>query len=281
MKNVFLSRILTVQTLVLVRTLNIEKPNDQSATIAQYDDFYDDSIVEWRELGARYKAQNIVNVSGGKTYKNVLDCGAGEGSVLKFLDRSDFCENLFAIEISSSGIEHIEGLGLTKLREVKKFDGYTIPYPDNHFDLVYCSHVIEHVEHPRMLLREIKRVSKSQIFEVPLDHIINVDKYYKELHSFGHINVYTPSTFKYLLKSEGFSIKRDFKTRINKEMLTFDMYRNRKIKKTVLTELKLHLVWPLLNIVKRVIWGPKRYAEFGFSAYTCLVEPVGDLEIMF
>ena len=281
MKNVFLSRILTVQTLVLVRTLNIEKPNDQSSTIAQYDDFYDDSIVEWRELGARYKAQNIVNVSGGKTYKNVLDCGAGEGSVLKFLDRSDFCENLFAIEISSSGIEHIEGLGLTKLREVKKFDGYTIPYPDNHFDLVYCSHVIEHVEHPRMLLREIKRVSKSQIFEVPLDHIINVDKYYKELHSFGHINVYTPSTFKYLLKSEGFSIKRDFKTRINKEMLTFDMYRNRKIKKTVLTELKLHLVWPLLNIVKRVTWGPKRYAEFGFSAYTCLVEPIGDLEIMF
>ena len=213
-----------------MRTLNVEKPENQSSAIAQYDDFYDDSIVEWRELGARYKAQNIINVSGGKTYKNVLDCGAGEGSVLKFLDRSDFCENLFAIEISSSGIEQIEGLELTKLREVKKFDGYTIPFPDNFFDLVYCSHVIEHVEHPRMLLREIKRVSKSQIFEVPLDHVINVDKYYKELHSFGHINVYTPSTFRYLLKSEGFSIKRDFKTRINKEMLTFDMYRNRKIK---------------------------------------------------
>ena len=264
-----------------MRTLNVEKPENQSSAIAQYDDFYDDSIVEWRELGARYKAQNIINVSGGKTYKNVLDCGAGEGSVLKFLDQSDFCENLFAIEISSSGIEQIEGLELAKLREVKKFDGYTIPFPDNYFDLVYCSHVIEHVEHPRMLLREIKRVSKSQIFEVPLDHVINVDKYYKELHSFGHINVYTPSTFRYLLKSEGFSIKRDFKTRINKEMLTFDMYRNRKIKKTVLTELKLHFVWPLLNVVKRVMWGPKRYAEFGFSAYTCLVEPAGDLEFMF
>ena len=99
-----------------MRTLNVEKPENQSSAIAQYDDFYDDSIVEWRELGARYKAQNIINVSGGKTYKNVLDCGAGEGSVLKFLDRSDFCENLYAIEISSSGIEQIEGLELAKLR---------------------------------------------------------------------------------------------------------------------------------------------------------------------
>ncbi len=264
-----------------MRTLSDKTQENQGSIVAQYDDFYDDSIIEWRDLGARYKAENIIKVAAGKTYKNVLDCGAGEGSVLKYLDESNFCENLFAIEISGSGIEQIEGLQLTKLREVKKFDGYSIPFPDDYFDLVYCTHVVEHVEHPRLLLREIKRVSKSQIFEVPLDHVINVDKYYKELHSFGHINVYTPSTFRYLLKSEGFIIRNDFKTRVNKEILKFDMYRNKKTKKTVFTELKLHLIWPMLNVVKRIIWGPKRFAEFGFSAYTCLVEPAGDLEIMF
>ena len=132
-----------------------------------------------------------------------------------------------------------------------------------------------------MLLREIKRVSKSQVFEVPLDHVINVDKYYKELHSFGHINVYTPSTFRYLLKSEGFAIKNDFKTKVNKEILRFDMYRNKKINKTILTELKLNILWPIIDVGKRIIWGKKRYSEFGYSAYTCLVEPSGDLEIMF
>ncbi|GIQ99855.1 MAG: hypothetical protein CM15mP8_0530 [Methanobacteriota archaeon] len=112
---------------------------EQRSVLSQYDDFYDDSIVAWRDLGARYKAQNIINVSGGKKYTNVLDCGAGEGSVLKYLDAGDFCENLYAIEISSSGIEKINSLGLTKLKEVKKFDGYSIPYPDNHFDLVFSS----------------------------------------------------------------------------------------------------------------------------------------------
>ena len=280
MKKIFLLlfRPLTIR---VVGILSAGNSDNQASIVADYDDFYDESIVEWRDLGARYKSQNIFDVTDGKTFENVLDCGAGEGSVLKYLDSADFCQNLYAIEISSSGIEKIEGLNLTKLREIKKFDGYSIPFPDKYFDLVYCTHVIEHVEHPRLLLREIKRVSKSQVFEVPLDHVINVDKYYKELHSFGHINVYTPSTFRYLLKSEGFAIKNDFKTKVNKEILRFDMYRNKKINKTILTELKLNILWPIVDVGKRIIWGKKRYSEFGYSAYTCLVEPSGELEIMF
>ncbi len=280
MKNIFLL-LFRPSTIRVVGILSAGNSDNQASIVADYDDFYDESIVEWRELGARYKSQNIFDVTGGKTFENVLDCGAGEGSVLKYLDSADFCQNLYAIEISSSGIEKIKGLNLTKLREIKKFDGYSIPFPDKYFDLVYCTHVIEHVEHPRLLLREIKRVSKSQVFEVPLDHVINVDKYYKELHSFGHINVYTPSTFRYLLKSEGFAIKNDFKTKVNKEILRFDMYRNKKINKTILTELKLNILWPIIDVGKRIIWGKKRYSEFGYSAYTCLVEPSGELEIMF
>ena len=280
MKKIFLL-LFRPSTIRVVGILSAGNSDNQASIVADYDDFYDESIVEWRELGARYKSQNIFDVTDGKTFENVLDCGAGEGSVLKYLDSADFCQNLYAIEISSSGIEKIEGLNLTKLREIKKFDGYSIPFPDKYFDLVYCTHVIEHVEHPRLLLREIKRVSKSQVFEVPLDHVINVDKYYKELHSFGHINVYTPSTFRYLLKSEGFAIKNDFKTKVNKEILRFDMYRNKKINKTILTELKLNILWPIIDVGKRIFWGKKRYSEFGYSAYTCLVEPSGELEIMF
>ena len=249
--------------------------------IDQYNDFYDDSIVEWRELCARYKSRNIINISDGKQYTNVLDCGAGEGSVLKHLNDSDICENLYAIEISDSGIEKIKNLNLGKVKEIKKFDGYKIPFPDNYFDLVYCTHVIEHVGHPRILLREIKRVSKSQIFEVPLDYVINVDKYYKALHSFGHINIYTPSTFKYLLKSEGFTIKRDLRTNISTDVLRFDMYKNRKVKKTIFTELKLLIIWPILRLMKRILSGPKRHNEFGFSAYTCSLEADDEIEIIF
>tara|TARA_B100000927_G_scaffold288808_1_gene284169 strand:+ start:1777 stop:2598 length:822 start_codon:yes stop_codon:yes gene_type:complete len=262
-----------------VNTLSNTDSGQNAKIVSEYDDFYDDTIVDWRALGAKYKTKNIIQLCEGQKFTNVLDCGAGEGSVLKLLNEQDFCENLYAIEISQSGISQIESLELNKLKEVKKFDGYEIPYPDNFFDLAFSTHVLEHVEHPRILLREIKRVSKSQIFEVPLDYVINVDRYIDDLHSFGHINVYSPSTFKYLLKSEGFVIKKELKTRINREVLAFDLYNNKKVKKTIFTEFKLRILWPTLNLVKRILYGKKRYSEFGYDAYTCLVDSDGGLKI--
>jgi hypothetical protein len=68
---------------------------------------------------------------------------------------------------------------------------------------------MEHVEYERTLLREIKRVSKYQIFEVPVDFSFYVDKKIDHFLSYGHINIYTPALFRFLLKSEKFSIKAD------------------------------------------------------------------------
>ena len=74
------------------------------------------------------------------------------------------------------------------------------------FNMVYCSHVIEHVEHPRILLREIGRVSEFQVFEIPLDYSCDVNKKVQHFISYGHINIFTPALFKFLLLSEGFEI---------------------------------------------------------------------------
>ena len=107
-----------------------------------YDEYYDDSLTGWRETGAKVKANNIESVCRGQSYEKVLECGAGEGSILKFLNKSDFCNELYALEISDSGIAQIKNRELGKLKEVQKFNGYVIPYPDDYFDLVYCSHVV-------------------------------------------------------------------------------------------------------------------------------------------
>jgi hypothetical protein len=42
-------------------------------------------------------------------------------------------------------------------------DVHNLPFPDNTFDTVFCSHVIEHVEKPFTLFRECVRVSKNQV----------------------------------------------------------------------------------------------------------------------
>src|SRR5258708_18408394 len=100
-----------------------------------YDEQYSDDSTEWRELGAKYKAENIAAVCSGKKFPRVLECGAGEGGILKFLEEAGFCEKLSAIEISDSGIRQIEKRRLRTLGEVTKFDGYQIPFEDKAFDL--------------------------------------------------------------------------------------------------------------------------------------------------
>ena len=245
---------------------------------ATYDEQYDDRMTLWREIGGKYKSQNILNIIKGQSFKKVLDFGAGEGSILKFLNESSLFEELFALELSDSGITKIKKRQLKKLKEVKKFDGYITEYSDNEFDLVYCSHVIEHVEHPRLVLREIKRISKCQVFEIPLDYSKNVDTKIKHFLGYGHINIFTPSLFKFLLKSEGFTIENELYTNTAKEVIEFNWYQNLGQEKTLIKKILLHFVSNKAKIA-RVLFGDKISKEFYNSAYTCFTNKSGYLKI--
>ncbi|MFN3382205.1 MAG: class I SAM-dependent methyltransferase, partial [Runella zeae] len=164
-----------------------------------YDQQYAQADTHWRDIGARQKAENIIKLCKKYNFDKLLDVGAGDGAVLKELDKHDFVKELSAVEISNSGIEKINSRQLNSLKEVKLFDGYSIPYDDKTFQLATCSHVIEHVEHPRILLREIARVSTYQFFEIPIDFSLFVDQKIEHFLSYGHINIYTPALFKFLL----------------------------------------------------------------------------------
>jgi ubiquinone/menaquinone biosynthesis C-methylase UbiE len=255
----------------------MEKPGVSRTLQAAYDEQYSDSITDWRELCAKYKAENILAVCGKMKFARVLDCGAGEGSILGFLDRSAAFSELYAAEISDSGIRQIEKRKLGRLREVRKFDGYQLPWPDKHFDLAYCSHVLEHVEHPRLLLREVKRLSGFQVFEIPLDYSIGVDGKLDLFLSYGHINIFTPSLFKFLLRSEGFEILEERYSHAADEVIRFSWYRNEGLRPTFRREAYLRLL-PLLRLFRRVTRGKAADREFGFSAYTCLARGVGELK---
>jgi ubiquinone/menaquinone biosynthesis C-methylase UbiE len=180
--------------------------NVSSELKEKYDSFYVDSVEKSRYIGAIKKADNICKVVLGQKFDTLIEIGAGEGSILSILDNTDISKELYALEISTSGIEKINSRNIKKLIEAKLFDGYSIPYADKQFDLAICSHVIEHVEHPRLLLREIKRISKQQVFEIPIDYSTKLDKKLNHFLSYGHINIYTPQLFNFLLLSEKFII---------------------------------------------------------------------------
>jgi SAM-dependent methyltransferase len=166
----------------------------------KYDHYYDGAN-HWRALGAVDKADNIATLCYGRRFQDVIEIGAGEGSVLARLDALAFAPNLYALEISKSGVEAMRQRPLARLRDVRQFDGYHVPYPDKRFDLAIATHVLEHVEHERLFLRELMRTSKAVLIEVPLEDTLRVAKAVRN--DIGHINFYRRDTLLALLASCG------------------------------------------------------------------------------
>ena len=52
-------------------------------------------------------------------------------------------------------------------RPIVEADGQFLPFADNTFDYVICSHVLEHVEDPRQLIAELMRVANRGYIETP------------------------------------------------------------------------------------------------------------------
>ena len=96
-----------------------------------------------------------------------------------------------------------------------QFDIQSIPYPDNSFDLVFASHVLEYVKDDRQAIQEIKRVLRPgglAFLPVPMLHDKTIDfeerppnkriiretgidyfDRYREV--FSEVTVYEPSSF--------------------------------------------------------------------------------------
>lgn len=173
--------------------------------------------LEWYRLMAVDKSANVVELCESVPHSRILDVGAGDGAVLNQLDLRGFGDQLFAIDISESGLRAMKEKSWKRLVECKLFDGYSIPYPDDAFDLAVLSHVVEHVEHPRMLLREAARVAKHIYVEVPLEYNKGNWRLPQEfvLDATGHINFYNPQLIRLLLQSTGLRVlKMDIKPRI-------------------------------------------------------------------
>ncbi len=187
---------------------------------SNYDDYYSEGDSEWRRLGAEGKIQNIISLCSDLPKQTVLEVGAGEGSVLQGLSDSNFGENLYALEISPSGIEAIKNKGISRLVECKVFDGYHIPYENDTFDIAVLSHVVEHVEHPRYLLNEVSRVARFIVIEVPLEDTIRLPRDFV-FSSVGHINYYSPKSIRLLVQSCSLRVIHQIVTNPSKGTYTF------------------------------------------------------------
>jgi hypothetical protein len=86
--------------------------------------------------------------------------------------------------------------------------------------------------------------------------------------AYGHINVYTPTLLRYLLRTEGFEIEADLTSMIEPEVTKFNKYVNQKKSKSLITDLKINAEY----VVKKGlinVFG-KKMSEQLANAYTVL-----------
>ena len=167
-----------------------------------YDGYFDGTSA-WYESAAEDKAANIVRLCTALPHDTLLDIGAGEGAILQRLGDAGFAGAMTALEVSSSAVAAIESRTIPRLEAVRLFDGYEIPFADGSFDLVTLSHVVEHLESPRALLREAARVGDHVFVEVPLEDTLRLNC---ATESIGHINFYSRKTIVSLVRTCGLEV---------------------------------------------------------------------------
>ena len=198
--------------------MKVETNNELMDNYNNY--YHDKSETAWRELCASRKADNIINCCKGASFSRVLEIGAGEGAILQNLSNKKFAKELYALEISRSGVESIKNRNISEMKDVLIFDGYSTNFPDDFFDLVILSHVIEHVEHPRLLLYEANRISQHVFVEVPLEDNLSTKENFV-FNKVGHLNYYNPTTIRFLLQSSGFDVVKEVVSNPIREIYKF------------------------------------------------------------
>jgi SAM-dependent methyltransferase len=137
-------------------------------------------------------------------HSNILEIGCGDGAILERLAHLGFGSRFTGLEISPSGVRKVQEKNIPNC-EVRLFDGYELPFSERQFDLAVLSHVLEHVEYPRRLIRDAARVAKTVFIEVPLEDNWRMPRDFV-FDRVGHINFYNPRTIRTLVQSCGMTV---------------------------------------------------------------------------
>ena len=188
---------------------------------SHYDGYYTGSDAEWRRLGAIGKADNIVrawNSISKPPHPRVVELGCGNGAIAHRLDQLNFLSGYRGFDISESGIAQAKQRNSSNL----SFSVAATPVPleDDSADVVIMSHVVEHLEHPRELIYEARRIAPVLIVEVPMELNRGLSEDY-DWNPVGHINKYDRKSIRQLIQTCRFDIVGQFTTNPSREVMTY------------------------------------------------------------
>jgi len=127
----------------------------------------------------------------------VLDLGCGEGTSKGYFQKMSPEIRWIGLDLKSS--PEVDARQRVD-PDVHVFDGIHIPFKDDSIDLIYCKQVLEHVERPIELMREVNRVLR------PGAYFVGSASYLEPFHSLSICN-FTPYGFTKLLTESADSLR--------------------------------------------------------------------------
>ncbi|MBU2755759.1 class I SAM-dependent methyltransferase [Acidithiobacillus sp. CV18-2] len=136
----------------------------------------------------------------------LLDIGCGNGGFLRIAQQLGW--KVWGTDVDENALQVASQTG------AKVFKGMlpNLDLPDNSFDVITLSHVIEHVHDPDLALREIHRLLKPGGLlwlatpNLASDGARFFKRHWRGLEVPRHLCLFTPSSITALMKSEGFSV---------------------------------------------------------------------------
>lgn len=111
----------------------------------------------WDDASRAWPTKDALILAKTDSSMKILDVACGTGGILRALYARGY-RNLFALEISRYAVDRLSAEGIVG-RQGRLPD---IAFPDDQFDVVIASQVLEHIIHRRKFVREIRRVLKAE-----------------------------------------------------------------------------------------------------------------------
>jgi len=111
--------------------------------------------------GFEARARFIFQLIHKNKPKYVLDAGCGRGFYSHAISFFSFIKKIESFDINESYLELAMSHCTDKRIHIQKANIFRLPYPDNYFDFIIFSEVLEHLSNEKKALQELRRVLKS------------------------------------------------------------------------------------------------------------------------
>jgi hypothetical protein len=168
-----------------------------------------DSPFKWRNFQKVFKTAVKSNKISLDQIHAVCEIGCGAGGILNCLRSSDIFPFLTKVEgwdINPSAIDMAK-------RQYVGIDFFCkdVFSSGNHYDLMLCADVFEHVENPYQFLRDLSNTADYFLFNIPLEsNLLSMLQGRRIIRSayesVGHLHFYSASTAEMILEVSGYQI---------------------------------------------------------------------------